>query len=103
MPKTCRHFVPDSRPTQVNANEIQDYINRAPKPFHFDGMRMIYNTHARLVWLADIARGTLNERINRRAGIQDKYEPWKQPCWVRASNRHRRNELRKRGLRAVNP
>lgn len=103
MQKPCRKPIADTRPTELHANEIRDYINRAPKKWDFDGLRMINNTHARLIWLASIAHGTLDERINRRAGIKDLWQPWMQPFWVKAAKRHRRNTFRKRGIRLVNP
>jgi hypothetical protein len=31
----------------LHTNEIRDYISRAPRRFHFDGMRMVNNTAAR--------------------------------------------------------
>lgn len=103
MQRPCRRSTPDLRTTELHENEIRDYINRAPRRFHFNGQQMVNNTHGRLKWLMDLARGTLHERINRRAGIQDIWQPWQQPSWVSAKNRHHRNELRKRGLRPVNP
>lgn len=85
----------------MQTNEIRDYIERAPKRWSFSGARMVNHTHARFKWLTDVARGTLNERINRRAGITDPWLPWKNP--VQSSiRRNWRNELRKRGLIALN-
>lgn len=83
----------------MNQNEIRDYIERAPKKWRFDGGRMINSTHARLKWLCSIAQGTLDEKINRRAGIDDSYKPWKYPVGS-SIRRNYRNQLRKRGLKS---
>lgn len=81
---------------QLHANEIRDYVERAPKRLHFDGNRMVNNTDARLTWLASLTRGTINERINRRAGITEIWIPWKYPVGS-AVRRNYRNNLRKLG------
>ena len=61
-------------------NEIRDYIERAPKRrWKFDGFCMVNNTHVRFKWLADIARGTLDCKINRRAGIVTEKSFFKYP------------------------
>lgn len=73
-------------------NEIRDYLKRAPKKWNFDGCRMVNHTHARLVWLTSIARGTLDEKINRRAGISDAWRPWYFPV-DSARRRHNRRQL----------
>ena len=82
----------------VLQNEIRDYLARAPRRFHFDGARMVNTTCVRLKWLSDIARGTLDERINRRAGLQSPWIPWQHPVQS-AIRRHHRNEQRKLGMR----
>lgn len=82
----------------LHQNEIRDYIQRAPKKWIFRGHQMVNTSHVRLKWLAEIAQGTLNERINRRAGCEDKWIPWKNPVHS-SCRRHHRNELRKKGLR----
>ena len=83
-------------------NEIRDYIQRAPARCVFNGREIVWNTHARLVWLASLARGSMDDRINRRAGIIDTYEPWKMSPVHKAARRNRRNLFRKRGIRLVN-
>lgn len=88
------------RNPELHQNEIRDYLNRAPKKWEFRGGEMVNNTYPRLTWLASIASGTLNERINRRAGIVDQYIPWKYPTGS-AIRRHKRNELRKKGTRTL--
>lgn len=88
--------------TELCVNEVRDYINRAPARFEFNGFQIVWNTHSRLKWLADIARGTIHERINRRAGIVDVYEPWKTSPVMKSQSRHRINEFRKRGIRLAN-
>lgn len=77
----------------MHTNEIRDYLQRAPKKWHFNGARMVNNTRARLTWLASIAAGTLDERINRRAGIEDVWKPWHNPTW-KAIARHGRKARR---------
>ena len=52
----------------LETNEIRDYLKRAPKRMYFDGRRMVNTMHVRFKWLSEIAIGTLDERINRRAG-----------------------------------
>lgn len=80
----------------VHPNEIRDYLQRAPRRLSFDGTRMVNHTHVRLKWLADIARGPIDERINRRAGIEPQWRPFCNPVWS-SIRRHARNERRKRG------
>jgi|GEM_PF-6039713 len=82
----------------MHQNEIRDYIERAPKRWHFNGSQMVSNTQARFVWLASLLRGTIHERINRRAGMVEEWRPWSNPTHS-AYRRHHRNELRKKGLR----
>lgn len=83
----------------MNQNEIRDYIERGPKKWRFSGGQMVNTTHVRLKWLCEIAHGTLDGKINRRAGIVDLYMPWKYPVGS-AIRRHHRNQLRKRGLKS---
>lgn len=82
----------------MHQNEIRDYLQRAPKKWFYDGLSMVNTTHVRLKWLSEIARGTLNERINRRAGIVEAWKPFTYPVGS-ACRRHHRNEMRKRGVR----
>ena len=75
-------------------NEITDFIARAPKRgFSYNGAQILNHAPARYKWLYEISRGTINERINRRAGIIDKYIPWKNPV-MRSINRNRRKALK---------
>lgn len=86
----------------VNPNEIRDYVERAPKRWSFDGARMINHTGARLRWLEQLCRGTLHERINRRAGISFDwiYAPWKPDRVISAAARwHRRQSIIQFGRR----
>lgn len=78
--------------TGVMPNEIRDYLRRAPKKWSFDGARMVNHSHARLVWLASMAQGTLDEKINRRAGIAEAWQPWHFPV-DSARRRHNRRQL----------
>ena len=75
-------------------NEIRDYLARAPRRFHFNGMRMVNNTAARFAWLASIASGTLDKRINRRAGIADVFKPFKYPICSSQKRHHRRQLIK---------
>jgi len=80
-------------------NEIRDYIARAPRPWRFVDGRMVCASYARLSWLATIARGTLDSRINRRAGMLQEFRPWHYP--VQGSiRRNIRNNLRRAGHRS---
>lgn len=79
--------------TQLEVNEIRDYIQRAPVPRRFDGRQIVYSTHARLVWLASMARGSIHERINRRAGIPDLWRPFVNPVF-KAHERNRRRRMK---------
>jgi hypothetical protein len=88
--------------SEINQNEIRDYIERAPKRCYFDGRGIVWNTHARLVWLASLVRGSIHERINRRAGIVEKWCIWKLDPVAKAHKRHRNNEFRKKGIRIIN-
>lgn len=81
--------------SKFNDNEIRDYINRAPPRYQFNGTQIVWNTHSRFKWLTSIAQGSIHERINRRAGIKDYFEPWKQNPISKSSKRHRKNEFRK--------
>lgn len=78
----------------LHQNEIRDYLARAPRRFHFDGMRMVNNTSARFSWLASIASGTLDQRINRRAGIADVFQPFKYPVHSSQKRHHRRQMIK---------
>ena len=88
--------------SELQINEIRDYIQRAPARCVFNGREIVWNTHARLVWLATLGRGSIDDRINRRAGIVDIYEPWKMSPAHKASRRNRVNLFRKRGIKLVN-
>ena len=78
----------------LHPNEIRDYLLRAPRRFHFDGMRMVNNTAARFAWLAQIASETIDQRINRRADITDAYKPFKYPVYSSQQRHHRRQMIK---------
>lgn len=84
----------------MHQNEIRDYVERAPRKWSFNGTLMVNHTRSRYLWLADLLRGPLDERINRRAGQIRDLAPWKNPTHS-SYRRHQRNELRKRGLRSL--
>lgn len=77
----------------MQINEIRDYIERAPKKWSFDGMSIVNNNHSRFKWLSQLAFGTIHERINRRAGQPDVWQPWKTPV-NKSIVRHRRKLVR---------
>ena len=84
-------------------NEIRDYLARAPRRFHFDGRRMVNNTGARFTWLATLASGTIDQRINRRAGIDDTYQPFKYPVYSSQKRHHRRQMIKRSGRTSNSP
>lgn len=77
----------------MHQNEIRDYLARAPNRWRFDGVRMVNYTAARSRWLTNIAVGTLDERINRRAGTVNLWIWWKLPPAVSARRRHHRRQM----------
>ncbi|ABD71996.1 hypothetical protein Rfer_4310 (plasmid) [Rhodoferax ferrireducens T118] len=77
----------------LHPNEIRDFLARAPKRRSPNGQGFVNNTHSRFKWLCDIAHGTLNEKINRRAGVSDPCKPWVNPVWS-AIRRHSRKKHR---------
>jgi hypothetical protein len=87
---------------EIETNEIRDYLQRAPKRRSFDGQRMVNNTQARYTWLASIARGVLDEKINRRAGVVFTYQPWKHPVNSAIRRQQRRKAIIAHGY-FVNP
>lgn len=80
----------------MHTNEIRDFIERAPKRFTFDGKRMVNHAHSRYKWFSEISIGSIDSRINRRAGIVDEWIPWVNPTY-KSMSRNRRN-LAKRSL-----
>lgn len=81
----------------MNTNEIRDYVERAPKRWRFEGGRMVNHTHVRYKWLAELALGTIDSKINRRAGIVDKWEPFKNPTWKAIRRHNRKMHMRRFG------
>lgn len=75
----------------LNTNEIRDYLARAPKRWHFNGLHMVNNTQARFQWLATLLHGTLDERINRRAGLVPRFVPFYSPVTSAIRRNKRRN------------
>lgn len=78
----------------MHANEIRDFIERAPKLFTFDGKRMVNHAHIRYKWLSEISIGSIDSRINRRAGIVDEWIPWVNPIY-KAMSRNRKNRAKR--------
>ena len=78
----------------MHPNEIRDYIERAPRKWEFRDGRMVNHTHVRLKWLSEIACGTIDQRINRRAGVPDQWRPWCDPTF-KAMVRNQRKRLRR--------
>jgi hypothetical protein len=58
------------------ANEINDFVQLAPKRLSFSSSEVIA---VRQRWLASISTGEIHEKINRRAGIVFAFKPWKNP------------------------
>jgi hypothetical protein len=87
----------------LEQNEIRDYLARAPRRFSFDGRRMVNNTGARFTWLATIAAGTIDQRINRRAGIDEPYQPFKYPVYSSQKRHHRRQMIKRYGRTSQQP
>lgn len=85
---------------ELHPNEIRDYLARAPKTWYFKDHHMVNTSFVRLKWLTGIAAGTLHEKINRRAGIVDAYQPWKYPI-SSSIRRNHRNNLRKRAVTSM--
>lgn len=87
----------------MHVNEIRDFIERAPKRFAFDGQRMRNHAHVRYQWFSQISIGSIDSRINRRAGIVDKWIPWVNPTY-KSMSRHRKKVAKRsqfiRGLGA---
>jgi hypothetical protein len=79
--------------SDIHPNEIRDYLQRAPKRWSFDGKRMTNHTGARLKWLHELCRGTLDERINRRAGLVDEWRPFCNPVHSAIRRKERRNKV----------
>jgi len=77
----------------IHPNEIRDYVQRAPKRWSFDGSRMINQTGVRLKWLHSLCMGTIDERINRRAGLIDEWRPFSNPAHSAVRRKERRNKL----------
>ncbi len=78
--------------SEIHPNEIRDYLERAPMRWSFDGKRMINHTGPRLKWLHELCRGTLHERINRRAGLIDEWRPFSNPVLSSIRRKERRNK-----------
>ena len=75
---------------ELHSNEIRDYLQRAPKRRIIVNGKLVNNTGTRLRWLEQLCRGTLDERINRRASSLSMPYPWKNPISssIRRHNRH---------------
>jgi hypothetical protein len=81
-------------------NEITDYLQRAPKKFYFNGTSMVNTSHIRLKWLSGMASGTIDQKINRRAGIDEQWKPFHNPV-QKSRQRQHSNQLRKLGQRSM--
>lgn len=82
----------------LHQNEIRDYLARAPKRWSFNGSQMVNHFPHRVKWLLELCRGTIDERINRRAGVSFDwlYEPWRPS---RQQSSYARKERRKNIIR----
>lgn len=84
-------------------NEIRDFLQRAPRRnWCFVGDHLINYEGCRSLWFASLLQGTIDERINRRAGLKVfaavPYAPWRGP--YSAIKRHKRRQLQRCGLRS---
>lgn len=89
--------------TILHQNEIRDFLQRAPRGnWRFAGHHLINYEGCRSLWFASILRGTIDDRINRRAGLKVfaavQYAPWRGP--YSAIKRNKRRELQRCGLRS---
>lgn len=85
---------------EIHPNEIRDFVNRAPRPFVFEGQRILDMSRVRGTWLSEMASGSIDDRINRRAGFKKGGKPFYKtnPIWASVRRNHR-NEMRKIGIR----
>lgn len=89
--------------TTLHQNEIRDFLQRAPRRnWCFVGDHLVNYEGCRRLWFASILRGTIDERINRRAGLKVfaavPYAPWRGA--YSAIKRNKRRELQRCGLRS---
>lgn len=83
---------------------IQQFIKKAPsKRLSFNGCQIISHDLVRQQMFNQLLTGSIDQRINRRAGLKTQFNPWKSSPVSKSRYRHRKNELRKRGIRLVNP
>ncbi|ABM39493.1 conserved hypothetical protein (plasmid) [Polaromonas naphthalenivorans CJ2] len=83
---------------ELHSNELRDYILRAPKRWTFNGCEMVNNSEACYRWLEQLCRGTLDQRINRRAGLVEKWFPyWRTPTMKSIKRHHDREHIKKYG------
>jgi hypothetical protein len=87
----------------LTQNEIRDFLLRAPRrSWRFTGCHLVNYEACRHLWFADLLKGTIDERINRRSGLKVftplQYAPWRGP--YSAIKRNKRRELQRSGLRA---
>ncbi|ADV02168.1 MULTISPECIES: hypothetical protein [Comamonadaceae] len=75
-------------------NEIRAFVNRAPKTWMFRDGELLNFTPARHAWLNKMASGSLDQRINRRAGICTQTPIWKYPT-MSAIQRNQRRRIRR--------
>lgn len=54
----------------LNVNEIRDFLARAPKRFYRSGAYCRNPAAVRYRWLAEISEGSIDHRIERRAGVR---------------------------------
>ena len=84
----------------IDTNEIRDSLRRAHKRWHIDGGRTVKTMHVRLKWQSDIARVTIDDRINRRAGLESPWRPFRSPV-CKSISRNRRRQLIRLGKRRM--
>lgn len=81
----------------TECNEVRLFALHAPPRLVFTGSGMLDCSAARRILLNNLSRGTIDERINRRSGQIEPWEPFKSPT-KKAMRRNWVNQLRKRGI-----
>jgi len=63
----------------IHVNEIRDFLNRAPKRKLGNGPRFFNPAVVRYRWMAEISSGSIDVRIQRRAGLEDRHADYYKP------------------------
>lgn len=88
----------------MQANEIQDFIERAPPIWRYESIGHMANySQVRKQWLFEIASGSIHDRINRRSGYKVSSNPFYAPLRgpYASIKRHKRRLLQIAGNRSL--